>query len=212
MSMMAVMCCSFRRISGAAVSDRPPLIARLHDGFNLAGPQNPFFAVFSPRQVPNAQAQVCGGHPGNNSMHRIFSDHLPARRARAIRFAALRAGGRDLAAAIALTLAAFFLAGKARAQSFECASAATPAELAICNSEQLLVLDEKLSAMVARRETKASNPILRQVVSDDQAEWARLRNECGVDEACLITRYTMRISELADPSPVSSMLSFADEQ
>jgi hypothetical protein len=212
MSMMAVMSCSFRRILGEAGPDRPPLIARLHDGFNLAWSQNLFFAFFSPRQVPKALAEGWRGHPGNDSMQRNISDRRHVTRACAIRFAALRMNGRDLAAAIVLTLAAFFLAGKARAQSFECAAAATPAELAICNSEQLLVLDEKLSAMVARRETKAANPILRQVVSEEQAEWKRLRDECGADEACLITRYTMRLTDLADPAPVSSLLSFADEQ
>lgn len=131
--------------------------------------------------------------------------------ARAIRMPLVRIHARDLAAAIILTLASVFLAGKAKAQTFPCAAAASPAELAICNSEQLLVLDEKLSAMVSRHQTKAANPILRQVVDEDQDEWRSLRDECGIDEACLITRYTMRISELAEPTPVSSLLSFADE-
>jgi hypothetical protein len=194
-------------ILGWAGSDRPTLIARLNDSFNLAWPQNPLFALFSPRRDPIPTAEQLRGHPGNDSMRINVSDHHLLTRGRAIRL-----NGRDLAAAIALTLAAIFLAGKARAQSFECAAAATPAELAICNSEQLLVLDEKLAAMVARKETKAANPILRQVVDEDQAEWTRLRTECGADEACLITQYTMRISELAGPSPVSSLLSFADEQ
>jgi uncharacterized protein len=130
---------------------------------------------------------------------------------RAAQAPATRIHARDLAAAIILTLASVMLAGKARAQTFPCVAAASPAELAICNSEQLLVLDEKLSAMVSRHQTKAANPILRQVVNEDQDEWRSLRDECGADEACLITRYTMRISELAEPTPVSSLLSFAGE-
>ena len=79
---------------------------------------------------------------------------------------------RGILVALILTIAALFLSGQARAQTFACVNAETPTELAICNSEELIVLDERLPAM--------------------------------------ITRYTLRLSELAGPVPVRRLASLTE--
>ena len=57
---------------------------------------------------------------------------------------------RGILVALTLTIAAFFLAGQTRGQTFACVNAQTPTELAICKSEELIVLEERLPAMITR--------------------------------------------------------------
>ena len=121
-------------------------------------------------------------------------------------------GFADVLAATALSLAALLASSEARAQSFSCATAENPSELAICNSENLLVLDEKLDGMIAQRLATAKNKPAQQLLSRAHDEWLLLRNECGTDQPCLELRYSARIADLAGTSPVASFVRFAVRQ
>jgi uncharacterized protein len=120
-------------------------------------------------------------------MPKIRTEEVPAR---------LFESAPYIAAALALTLAALF-SGKANAQSFACADAQSQAQLAICNSEDLLVLDEKLSAMVSQRRSQARKPTERQALATEQAQWLASRDLCRGDLACLELRYRERMAALA---------------
>ena len=102
-----------------------------------------------------------------------------------------------IAAALALSLAAL-VSGAARAHSIECTNAQIPAQHAICNSEELLVMDEKLSAMVAQRFSRARTLAQRQELSLAQSQWLVERDRCGANWKCLEARYRDRITGLAD--------------
>jgi uncharacterized protein len=117
---------------------------------------------------------------------------------------------RGILAALVLSIAALFLSGQARAQTFACVNAETPTELAICNSEELIVLDERLSAMIARELGTARNMVTRRSVTAEHKNWLRLRDECSSDQACLITRYALRLTDLAGPVPVRNLASLAE--
>ncbi len=117
-----------------------------------------------------------------------------------------------IAAAIALSAATLLSAGTAKAQSFSCSGANLPSEMAVCNSEDLLVMDEKLAAMAAQRLTKSSTKPARQSFSREQQAWISRRNECGADPVCLELRYNERMSELVGTKPVAGFVRFADRE
>jgi uncharacterized protein len=108
-------------------------------------------------------------------------------------------------AALALTLAALLFATQARAQSFSCAHAQSQAQMAICNSEDLLVLDEKLSAMVAQRIGRARTLTEREALQRDQSAWMGNRNACGSDKACIQRSYGERIAQLSGAAELANL-------
>lgn len=120
-------------------------------------------------------------------MPKIKTDEVPAR---------LLESAPYIAAALALTLAALF-SGRANAQSFACANAQSRAQLAICNSEDLLVLDEKLSAMVSQRLSQERKLPERQAFATEQSQWLAARDLCQGELACLESRYRERMAALA---------------
>ena len=85
----------------------------------------------------------------------------------------------------------------ASAQSFSCASAQTSSEFAICNSEELQGLDEKMAAVYYQHKSGLQTTPQRQQFSRDQSAWKRLRNQCDLDWTCLTLRYNERIHTLA---------------
>jgi len=89
----------------------------------------------------------------------------------------------SLAAAAALALAIGspqLTPSPARAASFNCAQASTPAELAICNDPSLSSLDSSVGVAYAQR--LALDPGLRQI----QRAWLKARDVgCGKDRGCL---------------------------
>jgi len=109
-----------------------------------------------------------------------------------------------ICAALGLTLAALF-AMRAQAQSFSCAHAQSPAQMAICNSEDLLVLDEKLSAMVAQRIARARTLSEREALQREQSAWMGQRNTCGGDQACLQRSYGERIVSLSGAAELANL-------
>ncbi len=120
--------------------------------------------------------------------------------------------GPAIVAALALSLATLLAATSARSQSFSCSQASQPSEMAVCNSEDLLVLDEKLAAMAAQRLSATTNKPARQAFSREQQAWLSLRNACGSDPTCLELRYSERMLELAGTRPVAGFVRFADRE
>ena len=84
----------------------------------------------------------------------------------------------------------------AEAQSFSCARAQIPSELAICNNEDLIILDEQLADLFADRRITAKDGVQIQQISQKQGEWLRERNSCTLDFDCLQRQYKNRIRVL----------------
>jgi uncharacterized protein len=103
----------------------------------------------------------------------------------------------SLPAAICLSGIALFWSLPANAQSFSCASAEKPAEFAICNSEDLLTMDEKLGSVFSTVYVSAATTPQRQAVVREHERWVKRRNACGNDVTCIDLRYKERLSKLS---------------
>lgn len=80
------------------------------------------------------------------------------------------------------------------AASFDCATAAAPAEIAICGDDSLARLDADMGRAYAAR--LALDPAVRSA----QRVWVDARNaECSADKGCLRQRIEARIAELTAP-------------
>ena len=84
----------------------------------------------------------------------------------------------------------------ASAQSFSCARAQLPSELAICNDEELIVLDEELSALFADIRISVANTNRVRTFAKSHEQWLRERNQCAQDFQCLRQSYRNRIKEI----------------
>lgn len=82
------------------------------------------------------------------------------------------------------------------AQSFSCARAQLPSELAICNDEELIVLDEELSALFADIRISVANTNRVRTFAKSHEQWLRERNQCAQDFQCLRESYRNRIKEI----------------
>lgn len=85
---------------------------------------------------------------------------------------------------------------QASAQSFSCANAQIPSEMAICNVETLLIKDEKVAELLAAELVSAARGTGIQAVSRDHSVWLKRRNACQTDIECLEARYDERIEKL----------------
>lgn len=83
------------------------------------------------------------------------------------------------------------------AQSFSCANAQIPSEMAICNNESLLVKDERLASLFANAIIQASAGGDITTISAEHSLWLKRRNDCRVDFECLEKRYEERINSLS---------------
>ncbi len=79
------------------------------------------------------------------------------------------------------------------ASSFDCASAASPVEKAICADPYLSDLDEKLGAVWKTTLAKVADPT---ALKASQRQWLKNRSACGQEPACLRRDYLMRLTEL----------------
>ena len=88
------------------------------------------------------------------------------------------------------------------AQSFNCAKAGTPDEIAICNDPWLGQLDEEMSSIfysLMNELVRADPQGYRSQQADlkaEQREWLRRRGTCYADAACIGSSYSKRIEEL----------------
>ena len=93
--------------------------------------------------------------------------------------------------ALALTTLAF--ACVSHASSFDCASATSKTEKAICGDPSISDLDEKLGERWRSTLAQVPDP---QALKIDQRQWLKSRNACGALTACLRRQYLMRLAEL----------------
>lgn len=107
-----------------------------------------------------------------------------------------RVGVGEFLVAISLTVAVFALPGEAKSQSFNCAKATKTSEFAICNNEELLLLDERMASIHATYSSKISTSPEKQKFSKTSRAWLKKRNACKSDFACLELRYRERIQVL----------------
>lgn len=103
---------------------------------------------------------------------------------------------RVLAAFLIAAPASMQLPTLASSQSFSCANAQIPSEMAICNSENLLVKDEEVAELVSARLVKAVSSGDVPKLSREHSNWLRVRNECANDIPCLESVYDKRIRNL----------------
>jgi uncharacterized protein len=96
----------------------------------------------------------------------------------------------------ALAGAVFLLgAAEARAQSFNCNYAASPAEVAICQDGQLGSLDQEMAQLYFDLINTAPPWAVRRIKSEQRRFIAR-RNACGYSGQCLLGTYRRRIAQL----------------
>ena len=84
----------------------------------------------------------------------------------------------------------------AYSQSFSCANAQIPSEMAICNNENLLIKDETLAALFAEALVQADGSQSTQNISSEHSRWLKQRNDCRADFECLENSYDERINSL----------------
>ncbi len=99
-----------------------------------------------------------------------------------------------------MSLSVIFLAigtMAANAQSFSCADAANSAEFAICNNEDLLILDERLAALYFSKRRSIIEGPSKEAIFETQLNWIRQRNACRLNWDCLKSSYRERIGQLS---------------
>ena len=82
------------------------------------------------------------------------------------------------------------------AQSFSCARAKIPSEMAICNNELLLIKDEKIGQMVGEALASATTQQETMQITTEHAKWLSQRNTCTNDFGCLQKKYDQRIKTI----------------
>ena len=113
----------------------------------------------------------------------------------------------------ALASAGFAVLGtpdRAQAQSFSCANAQIPSEMAVCNNEILLIKDERLAELLADAIIRASGSEKIQKISAQHGLWLKQRNTCKVNFECLGASYDKRIKELTDDARPLQTASISD--
>ncbi|UZE09869.1 lysozyme inhibitor LprI family protein [Pseudomonas sp. B21-053] len=83
--------------------------------------------------------------------------------------------------------------GVAHASSFDCTSATSPTEKAICADAYTSNLDQKLGELWSATLPKVADP---KALKTDQRQWLKQRNQCSDNLSCLRQKYQMRITEL----------------
>ena len=96
-------------------------------------------------------------------------------------------------AILAVTLS--LTASDAQAASFNCAYAKLPAEVAICNDEELGSLDVPMSRLYYSDIHKLPWEQVTEVKAEQKA-FIKERNACGSDDVCITDSYNARIERL----------------
>ncbi len=86
-------------------------------------------------------------------------------------------------------------ASTTQAASFNCRYAKLPVEVAICQNDNLHVLDERMARKYFQLRDRLPGHLWREV-RGEQKSWIRRRNRCGYDNYCITGRYTSRIRQL----------------
>lgn len=96
-----------------------------------------------------------------------------------------------LVAAVGMTLA--ITPPPAAAQSFNCAHAVLPAEIAICGNANLSRLDEQTTGMYFLIVGSGAPASTVALVKTQQGKFLQTRNACGAGIDCLVSAYTDQI-------------------
>ena len=91
--------------------------------------------------------------------------------------------------------ASLVLIPSAQAQSFNCANARAPDEVAICEDGRLSRLDERLSRRFYRLRDGLYGAE-RARLDYTQSHWLDARHRCGPNRGCIAATYRARIAEL----------------
>ena len=83
----------------------------------------------------------------------------------------------------------------AQSASFNCRYAKLAAEIAICQSRELHILDEKMAGKYVRLKQHLGGAVWRNL-RNEQRHWQRRRNNCGYDNICIEDSYVYRIRAL----------------
>jgi uncharacterized protein len=100
------------------------------------------------------------------------------------------------AAALSAALITSLDAGSASAASFNCRTAALPAERAVCTGPYLSRLDDDLAYWYGKAKLRARYFGQMSWLRSEQRAWLRERNACGWNRACLRSAYEERIEWL----------------
>lgn len=119
-----------------------------------------------------------------------------------------------------LTAALLALAGAAalaEAGTVSCSAASKPAEFAICNSEDLQLLDGRVDELYQSRYSTAQSVSTQTALLRDHRSWLAERNECRSDSRCLERHYKARLSKLSEQQgaagqPISGFTRFAEQK
>ncbi|MGV3491994.1 MAG: lysozyme inhibitor LprI family protein [Devosia sp.] len=85
-----------------------------------------------------------------------------------------------------------------QAQSFNCAHAVLPAEIAICGNANLSRLDEQTTGMYFLIIGSGAPAATIALVKSQQGKFLTTRNACGADIDCLVSAYTDQIMFLSN--------------
>lgn len=99
--------------------------------------------------------------------------------------------------AICVAGIAFFWSLPASSQTLTCSKANTTAEFTVCNSEELMVLDERVDEIYAIALADQATKPQKQAVSREHNNWRIIRASCGSNNDCLAKVYTNHIESLA---------------
>ena len=88
------------------------------------------------------------------------------------------------------------LSAPAAAQSFDCRDSTVKAERAVCGSDRLSDLDERMSSLYDRLIDATPGVRGREQVRSYQRQFLAARNACGGDKSCIKGAYQDQISVL----------------
>jgi uncharacterized protein len=119
-----------------------------------------------------------------------------------------------------LAAALLALAGNAAlagAGTVSCSAASKPAEFAICNSEDLQLLDGRVDELYKSRYSTAPSVSTQTALLRDHRNWLAERNECRADSRCLERHYKARLSKLetqekSTRAPIAEFTRFAEQR
>ena len=104
-------------------------------------------------------------------------------------------------ATLSAIAAAVALPGSAAAQDFNCRAASSASEKAICTSQRLSQLDERMSHLYARLWNALADNDAREGLRDYQLNFLSARDACGRNETCIRGAYLDQIEVLKQHMP-----------
>jgi uncharacterized protein len=100
-------------------------------------------------------------------------------------------------AAVILSAAVAGLSGPAAAQSFECGDASLRSERAVCGSDRLSGLDDRMSRLYDKLMASIDSNRGRERVREYQRHFLAARDACGRDVSCIKGAYLDQIEVLS---------------